>query len=90
MESKSNWKQLLEDEIDVLRQGRDELRVQMHLGAADAREVWEKVEKNWGHLEARLKVIGEVGKESAEDVEEAAKSLIDEIKAGYKHLKNVL
>jgi hypothetical protein len=42
MESKSNWKQLLEDEIDVLRQGRDELRVQMHLGAADAREVWER------------------------------------------------
>jgi hypothetical protein len=89
-EKKSNWKQLLDDEIDVLRQGRDELRVQMHLGAAEAREVWEKVEKNWNHLEARLKVIGQVGQESAEDVEEAAKSLIDEIKAGYNHLKSVL
>jgi hypothetical protein len=90
MEKKSNWKQLLDDEIDVLRQGRDELRVQMHLAAADARDVWDKVEKNWSHLEGRLKVIGEVGKESAEDVEEAAKSLIDEIKEGYKHLRNVL
>jgi hypothetical protein len=85
-----NWKDILDDEITILKQGRDELRVQIHLGAADARDAWDKVEKNWEHLEARLKVIGEATKESAGDVEEAAKSLVDEIKAGYKHLRNIL
>lgn len=86
----NDWKKLLKDEVSKLEQTRDELKVKIHLGAMEAQEIWEKVEKNWGHLEARLKVIGEVGRESAEDVEEAAKSLIDEIKAGYNHLKNVL
>ncbi len=86
----SNWKRLLEAEIDVLRQGRDDLKVQIHLGAADARDAWEKVEKNWNHLEARLKVVGKAGQESASDVEEAAKLLVEEIKTGYQHIKNLL
>jgi uncharacterized protein YjbJ (UPF0337 family) len=84
------WKELLEDEIEILRQGRDELRVQIHLGAADARDAWDKVEKNWEHLESHIKQIGRVTQESADEVESAAKLLVEEIKAGYEHLRDTL
>ena len=85
-----DWKERLDDEVETLRQARDELRVQLHLGAADAKETWEGVERSWEHLEARLKRLAEATQESAEDVGEAAKILVGEIKAGYKHVRDFL
>jgi hypothetical protein len=86
----NDWKKRLDDEITTLQQTRDELRVQIHLGALEAQTAWDKAEKSWGHLEARIKVIGQATQESAEDVEEAAKSLVQEIKAGYKRVRDIL
>jgi hypothetical protein len=85
-----DWKERLDSEIETLQQARDELRVQIHLGAAEVREVWEKAEKSWGHLEGRIKRLGEATQESAEEVEEAAKMLLEEIKDGYKHVRDSL
>ena len=85
-----DWKERLDAEVETLQQARDELRVQIHLGAAEVREVWDKVEKSWGHLEGRLKRVGEATQESAEDVEKAAKTLLQEIKAGYKNVRGSL
>ena len=85
-----SWKERLESEMEVLQQGRDELRVQMNLAAADARDAWGKVEKKWDHLEARIKQVGQATQDSAEEVEEAAKLLVDEIKEGYKNVRNLL
>ena len=76
------WRDRLDAEIETLRQARDELRVQLHLAAAEAREVWVKVESKWGHLEGRMKQVGEATQESAEDIEEAAKTLLEEIRVG--------
>ena len=89
-EMAKDWKERLDDEIETLKQARDELRVQVHLGAAEAREVWEKVERSWGHLEGKLKRLGEATQESADEVEEAAKLLVDEIKTGYKNVRDSL
>lgn len=85
-----DWRERLDNEIETLQQARDELRVQAHLGKAEAREVWEKMEKNWEHLEARLKRLGKITQESAEEVEDAAKLLLDEIKTGYKRVRDFL
>ncbi len=86
----SELKKRLGVEIDTLRQARDELRVQIHLGAAEARQVWEGIEKNWGHLEARLKRVGHATQESATEIEEAAETLVKKIKDGYKHVRELL
>jgi hypothetical protein len=86
----TNWKTLLDDEVLILKQARDELKVQIHLGASDAQDTWEGVEKNWEHLEARLKRLGQVAQESAGEVEDAAQNLVDEIKAGYKRIRTFL
>jgi uncharacterized protein YjbJ (UPF0337 family) len=85
-----DWKERLHDEVDTLRQARDELRVQMHLGAADAKDVWAKVEKSWEHLEGRLKRIGDVTQEAADEVEDATRLLVDEIKEGYQKIRKAL
>lgn len=85
-----DWKKRLDQEVEIIQQARDELRVQIHLGAADARDIWEKMEKNWEHLESRLKHVGHATQEAAEDVEEAAKGLVQEIKAGYERVRKSL
>ena len=80
----------LEKELEDLRTTRDELRVRMHLGKMDAQEQWEQIEKQWQHVEAKLKVAGEAGREIAEDVGEAANLAIEEMKEGYEKLRKLL
>jgi len=80
----------LEKELEDLRTTRDELRVRMHLGKMDAQEQWEQIEKQWQHVESKLKVAGEAGREIAEDVGEAANLAIEEMKEGYAKLRKLL
>ena len=78
------------EEVDTLRTMRDELALQIHLGAAEARERWEGLEKQWEHLEGRVRVIADAGQESLEEIEEAGRKLLDEIRDGYKSLRKLL
>ncbi len=47
-------KTFLGEEIDKLRELRDELRVQAELGRAELRDRWQELEKSWHQLEGRL------------------------------------
>jgi hypothetical protein len=78
------------EDVEGLRQLRDELRVQLHLGKAEARERFEKLEGTWQHLEARLKVIREESSEDLGQIREAAGLLVGEIRDGYRHLRSLL
>jgi len=80
----------IRSEIESLKAARDELRVQAHLGAAEVREAWESVEKNWSHLEGRLKVVGEATQESLEEIGSAAKILAEEVRRGFEHVRKLL
>ena len=86
----TNWKKHLDDDVKLLKRARDELRVQMHLGAAEAHDTWDKIEKKWEHLESRLKHVGNTSQESVGEIEEAAKVLIGEIKTGYQRIRDAL
>lgn len=86
----SELKDRIEEEVDSLRALRDELRVRIHLGAAEAKDAWEEAEKGWGHLEGRLKVLQEVAAESAEDVGEASRLLAGEIRKAYDKVRKFL
>jgi hypothetical protein len=85
-----DWRKRLDDEAETLRRMRDELRVQAHLGAAEARERWDKLEERWGHLEGKLRLLGQESKESLEEVGEAARLLAREIRDGYQRLKKLV
>ncbi len=80
----------LEKELEDLRTTRDELRVRVHLGKMDAQVQWDQIEKQWQHVESKLKIAGEAGREIAADVGEAAGLAIEEMKAGYARLRKLL
>ena len=79
-----------DEEVEALRAVRDEIEVQLHLGGAEAREQWEKLEKEWDHLQGRFKVLGGETKDVAEDVGEALNQVADQLRDGYKRLKKLL
>jgi hypothetical protein len=80
----------IHEEAQELRAMRDELRVQMHLSKLEARDLWDQLEGNWEHAESKLGKIGEASQETAEDVGQAAKLLLDELKEGYRRLRKLL
>lgn len=89
-ESVSEFRDRFEREMEALRRTRDELRVQAHLGAAEAKELWERVEKKWHEAEARARHVARTAEEPLHDVREAASQLLDEIREGYKKLRRSL
>ena len=80
----------LEKELKDLRVTRDELRVRMHLGKLDAQDQWEQVEKQWQHVESKLKLAGETGREIAEEIGEATSLAVEEMKQGYAKLRKLI
>ena len=80
----------LDDLVAALKTERDELRVQLHLLKAEAKEEWEEMEEHWEHLEGRLKKVGESAAESGEDIAAAGKQLAEEIGSAYKRIRKSL
>jgi CBS domain-containing membrane protein len=74
-------------EFESLRRARDELRVQAHLGAAEARDLWDALEAKFREAEARVKLVLREAEHPAEDVGEAARELFGEIREGYRRLR---
>jgi N-acyl-D-aspartate/D-glutamate deacylase len=85
-EDKGNFDRVVEE----LKQLRDELQLQMHLAAKDARDEWEELERKWEPLRARLDVVGKAAEQSAEDVGDALEIVADELKKGYARLRSLL
>ena len=86
----SEAKGFLADELDRLRELRDELRVQAKLGQAELHERFEELERRWHQLEGRMKVVREGLREDGQDVREAARLLAGELREGYEHLRKRL
>jgi hypothetical protein len=80
----------LGDEMDRLRELRDELRVQAELGRAELRDRWHQLEKSWHQLEGRLKLARDGAREDTENVREAARLLARELKDSYENLRQRL
>jgi chromosome segregation ATPase len=77
----------LDEVIEELRQQRDEMRLQLHLAKAEAREEWDALEKKWNHLEVRLGALSKEAKGSATDVGAALAVVADELGRAYQRLK---
>jgi hypothetical protein len=80
----------IKEVFDNLKQQRDELKVKMHLAAADAKDEWEVLEKKWGHFEGKAKQVGGEAKEASKDIWDATKALGAEIREGYDRIRNKL
>lgn len=86
----SNLSERLSKELDELRGVRDEIRLQLHLGAAEVRDRWDKLERDLGQLEGRVERAREASKEELAEVGEAARDLAARIREGYTQIKSKL
>lgn len=86
----SDLAQRIDEELDVLRQARDELKVQVHLAKAEAQDLWEQLEDKYERVENHAKQIARDAEQPLNDVADAAKLLIDEIREGYKQIRAAL
>jgi len=80
----------LDDLLEKLKQGRDELNLKIHLGKAEAKDLWHQTEDKWRHLRSQLDMIDDDTGDVAKDVGAAAILLAEEIKQGYEQLKKML
>ena len=80
----------MESLVEKLQQERDELKLKMHLAKADAREEWEKLEERWAGAKARLGDASDEASEITEPVKEAARDLLEEIRQGYRRIRERL
>jgi predicted nucleic acid-binding Zn-ribbon protein len=80
--------------MEQLQRQRDELRLKLHLGKAEARDAWEELERKWEHLRARSEpmreALSESSKEVGKEVGKAAHDLAEEIRNGYERLRKLL
>lgn len=73
-----------------LRQERDELRLQVHLGKAELKEEWEGLEHKWETLEARMADAAGEARDASQDVVAAIGVLTDELGHAYRRIREKL
>ncbi len=76
--------------VTDLKRVRDEVRVQMHLAKADAKDEYERLEHEWEHVRAKLGVLGEEAGKAAADVGSALRLAVDELRHGYERVRQLL
>lgn len=86
----TTMRERLTEMLEKLEQERDELKVRMHLGKAEAREEWDKLDARVGELRARLDKAGDEAGDVLDDVGAAAKLLGDEIRQGFARIRRTL
>jgi uncharacterized protein with HEPN domain len=71
-----------------LEEERGRLQVQLHLFSMDAKEDWDELEKKFEKYKAKASVVAEVAEDSAGEVGEALKLVAEELREGYKKIKD--
>jgi len=85
----TSTKQDLEKLMATLAQQRDELKLQMHLAKAEAKDEWNALEGKWGQAQGKLGEVPAAAGESLEDVRAAASLLAEELKIGYERIRKL-
>ena len=80
----------IDDVLAALKSQRDELALKIHLGKADAKDEWDRLEKKLAALTAEVKPVGKVVGETAREVGSAIELAAEEIKKGFDRLRGLL
>ncbi|MFV2066252.1 MAG: hypothetical protein ACC645_04680 [Pirellulales bacterium] len=76
--------------ISSLKQQRDELALKIHLGAAEAKQEWEKVTAQLDKLTDDYRPVKDAMAESADNIFESLKLVADEVKSGFDRIRKSL
>jgi dsDNA-specific endonuclease/ATPase MutS2 len=81
---------LVDEMIAKLRQERDELRVQLHLGKKEVQDKWQQLSDQLAVLNERYEPAKQAAKESASDIWQALKLVGEEIRDGFQEVRKSL
>ena len=76
--------------IEGIKQQRDELKLQLHLGKTEVRSEWEEAERKLDQIIGKADVVRRELGNTSEDVLAAIQLTADEIKKGYSRIRKVL
>ncbi|MFK5923021.1 MAG: hypothetical protein QM496_12650 [Verrucomicrobiota bacterium] len=88
----------LDKALNLIKQGRDELKLKMHLGSKEAQDEWSKLEARLTDLEQKAQPLSGAVKEAAETSGQQAKNVAraaldltaQELNDGYQKLRKLL
>ena len=73
-----------------LEQTRDEIKLQAHLFAAEAKQKWENLEEKWEQALSEVRPAVQAAGTAASNLGEAQSLLIEELVKGYRDIKSKL
>lgn len=85
--SMDDLRRTVDEQLAKLRTERDELKVQMHLAKAEAREEWDKMERRFDEFQTKARAAQDEAGDAAKDVGAAAKQLGEEIAEAYQRIR---
>ena len=80
-------RRLIANMIDDLKEERDELALQIHLGKQETKTQWERLGKKLEELNRRFEPLKDAVEETGEDVWDAMQLVGVEIKEGYQRIR---
>ena len=80
----------VEAEFEALARVRDELRVQLHLGQAEAKDLWERLEARFHEAEVQVQQVAKQVEAPIDEIEAGIRHLVDELGRGYRSLRGLL
>lgn len=86
----SSQQSTVKDMISSLKRQRDELKLQVHLGSADAKEEWERLDEKFQGLVSRFEPLKQAVDETTEDVWESLKLVAGEVTDGFHRIRKSL
>ncbi|MGR9053099.1 MAG: hypothetical protein ACU84J_10660 [Gammaproteobacteria bacterium] len=76
----------IEKLTDKIKQERDELQVQLHLGGMDAKAEWVKAEEKWHEFAGKAEQIKDDTVETTEELVSSIKIVGEEISEAYRRI----
>ncbi len=83
-------KQDIAELVESLKRERDELHLQFHLFKAEARTEWAGLEEKLTHFQHKAHAASAAAGEAAGEVGAAAKLVGEEMRAGYRRIRETL
>ena len=76
--------------LERLRKERDELSVKVHLASMEVRDEWQELEEKWEKFRAKNRQFYKEIEPAVGDVKAVLSLLGEELKAGYKKIREAL
>jgi len=86
----SQDREMLVELISSLKQQRDELALQIHLGNAEAKDEWDRIQAKLDKLSDDLQPLSEAVGESAEGLLTSLRLVADEVVESFQRIRKAL